>query len=100
MFELLDVCGIPGIDKCIQTSQRVVDGHYPHVMPHSSNLKFWEQGLTSDIGKSFLIGHKKLGNSTELQWEGLSRHVGSAGTNSAVYKQMYAEGQRAQWGSF
>mmetsp|Transcript_34917 Transcript_34917/g.109182 ORF Transcript_34917/g.109182 Transcript_34917/m.109182 type:complete len:86 (-) Transcript_34917:83-340(-) len=85
-------------------------------MPHSSNLKFWEQGLTSDIGKSFLIGsssfcgmgvgvtdsagHKRLGNSTEMQWEGLSRSVGSSGTKSALYKQMYAEGQRAPWGSF
>jgi len=38
------------------TLLQVVDGHYPHVMPHSSNLSFWEKGMTSDIGSTFLIG--------------------------------------------
>jgi hypothetical protein len=37
-------------------SQQVIDGHYPHVMPHSSSLSFWEKGMTSDMGKTFLIG--------------------------------------------
>jgi len=35
---------------------QVIDGHYPHVMPHSSNLSFWEKGMTSDIGHTWLIG--------------------------------------------
>ena len=48
-----------------------------------------------------LSGHKRLGNSTELGWEGMSQHLGSASRpNSALYQQMYSEGQRAQWGSF
>jgi len=38
------------------TLLQVVDGHYPHVMPHASNLSFWEKGMTSDIGSTFLIG--------------------------------------------
>ena len=147
----------------------MIDGHYPHVMPHSSNLSFWEKGMTSDIGHTWIIGipcfhmsvfpllcfghclhlvclsvssdsgsrpplarllaclrarvcvrkvnfprpsspsltpcwcvgHKRLGNSTELGWEGLSQNVGSASKpNGALYQQMYSEGQRAQWGSF
>jgi len=91
LFPAADVC------RLVQ----VVDGHYPHVMPHSSNLSFWEKGMTSDIGHTWLIGHKRLGNSTELGWEGMSQHLGSASRpNSALYQQMYSEGQRAQWGSF
>jgi hypothetical protein len=35
----------------------VIDGHYPHVMPHNSSLSFWEKGMTSDMGKTFLIGN-------------------------------------------
>ena len=38
---------------------QVIDGHYPHVMPHSSNLSFWEKGMTSDIGHTWLIGLHK-----------------------------------------
>ena len=34
----------------------MIDGHYPHVMPHSSNLSFWEKGMTSDLGHTWLIG--------------------------------------------
>jgi len=80
---------------------QVIDGHYPHVMPHSSNLSFWEKGMTSDIGHTWLIGHKRLGNSTELGWEGVSQNFGSASKpNAALYQQMYSEGQRAAWGSF
>ena len=122
----------------------MIDGHYPHVMPHSSNLSFWEKGMTSDIGHTWLIGrfcvcvptmpvstplpegcapafffagaipsahdaadpaalagHKRLGNSTELGWEGMSQNLGSAAKpNAALYQQMYSEGQRAAWGSF
>ena len=40
---------------------QVIDGHYPHVMPHSSNLSFWEKGMTSDIGHTWLIGATCLG---------------------------------------
>ena len=25
-------------------------------MPHSSNLSFWEKGMTSDLGHTWLIG--------------------------------------------
>ncbi|KAJ1476534.1 hypothetical protein T484DRAFT_1824547 [Baffinella frigidus] len=57
-FMFLDICGIPGVSGCLHTGQKVVDGHYPHVMPHASNLSFWEKGMTSDIGSSFLIGKR------------------------------------------
>ena len=158
-------------ERCVfSLPLQVIDGHYPHVMPHSSNLSFWEKGMTSDIGHTWIIGmpcfhmsllpltlfqtlppsclsigfqrgsgsrlplarfllarlrlssrsqfptplltlsdtvpwwyvgHKRLGNSTELGWEGLSQNVGSASKpNGALYQQMYSEGQRAQWGSF
>ena len=39
---------------------QVIDGHYPHVMPHSSNLSFWEKGMTSDIGHTWIIGVTRL----------------------------------------
>ena len=39
---------------------QVIDGHYPHVMPHSSNLSFWEKGMTSDIGHTWIIGVASL----------------------------------------
>jgi len=48
-----------------------------------------------------VAGHKRLGNSTELGWEGVSQNLGSASKpNAALYQQMYSEGQRAAWGSF
>ena len=97
MFEALEICGLPGMKGCLQSSQKVglvdfrfqpgaacwrfraddisdrclvpvldrlirggslqvIDGHYPHVMPHSSNLSFWEKGMTSDLGHTWLIG--------------------------------------------
>merc|ERR1712205_118030 len=74
MYQILEICGIPGLKGCIGDSQKVIDGHYPHVMPHSSNLSFWEKGMTSDIGHTWLIGHKRLGNGTELGWEGMSQN--------------------------
>lgn len=100
MFQILEVCGLPGVGGCLHTGQRVIDGHYPHVVPHSSSLSFWEKGMTSDIGTQFLIGHKKLGNSTEAGWEGLSQSMGSARKpNAALYSQFRREGQMAPWGS-
>lgn len=101
MFEVLDVCGLPGVSGCLHTGQKVVDGHYPHVLPHSSSLSFWEKGMTSDIGSSFLIGNKRLGNTQELAWEGSSQSVGSAHhPNAALFAQYKREGQMRSWGSF
>ncbi len=76
-------------------------------MPHNSSLSFWEKGMTSDMGTTFLIGecagwirgnclrmqnakcrsdsipsflpgHHQLGNSREMAWESTSQHLGSA----------------------
>lgn len=33
---------------------QVIDGHYPHVELHSSSLSFWQKGLSSDMGKSWM----------------------------------------------
>mmetsp|Transcript_6867 Transcript_6867/g.17076 ORF Transcript_6867/g.17076 Transcript_6867/m.17076 type:complete len:102 (+) Transcript_6867:126-431(+) len=101
MFEILEVCGLPGISGCLNTGQKVIDGHYPHMYPHSSSLSFWEKGMTQDMGRSFVIGHKALGNSTELGWEKSSQSVGSARKpNAALFQQFKREGKMRSWGSF
>ena len=92
MYQILEICGIPGMGGCINDSQKVIaadphrllccphhveagggdrspvtlltlpwlatmqviDGHYPHVEMHSSSLSFWQKGLSSDMGKSWM----------------------------------------------
>ena len=52
----------------------------------------WREGPKArrQLTLSAVAGHKRLGNSTELGWEGLSQNVGSASRpNGALYQQMY-----------